>query len=290
MTDIYGFVFDGSLSVTPASVPVVGDSLEQDICTNLIEVTRLTVDVSSAVTYYIKYLYNINSLIDFSASDPSDNLDDAWGFQGFDISLAGAAAGDYEYNLPTASDVDVSAGKLSIYDSSDTFVGSFDVRLRVDVDSSAVMAASIHIDGADVTVTEVEDVLKAQGIYIDLSDVIVPDISNVSADILSYTVSATDLSGDSRFITDLSSVKNTYDGLDLIDNWTLSVNEQALDVNNTISKHARFLGKTTSTVFEQGHRIICSDTATFEVLIENYQGNNVTVVSQETIYGILEQT
>lgn len=281
-----GLQLPGSLSVTQSTLADVGTTMDVAVLSAVEEVARSSADGSASFTYYIQADYNINGAVSYSSSSSTDNLDDAYSMSA--ISVNSATATNAKLSLPAASGVTVSAGEVEAKNSSGTSLGTFPVVLTVSVDSVGRMTSSIAINGSDVTATESEDATKAQVVYWSGIDT-VPTVSATDADVLSSTLTASELS--TQYSSELATINGQYNGEDMVDSWTISVSAVSSSASNTLSQHARYLGKNGSTsLFSAGDKLVCATPFSYGVSINNYLGNATTIVTAANVYGVLQQT
>lgn len=280
-----GLQLPGSLSVTQSTLADIGTTMDVVVQSAVEEAARSSADGSASFTYYIQADYNINSVISYTASSSTDGLDDAYSMSA--ISVNSASATNAALSLPSASSVTVSAGDVDAQNSSGTSLGNFPVVLTVSVDSNGRMTSSIAITGSDVTASASEDAAKAQVMYWSGIDT-TPTVSATTADVLSSTLTASELS--TKYSSELATINAQYNGQDMVDSWTISVSAVSSSADNTLSQHARYLGKNGSTsVFSAGDKLVCATPFSYGVSINDYEGTATTIVSATNVFGVLQQ-
>ena len=273
-----------------ASLTDVGTGLVETVTTTVTEVTRTAATDSQSFTYYIMADYNINGSISHTPSSSADGSDDAWGMTAITLTKAAADAGDgYSLVLPSGSKT-IDAGLITIKegDANSSTAGTFAAALTLNLSALGVLTVtSLTITGSDVTVTEAENVLLAQLVHINLSGSTAPDVTANSADTLSDTVTAADVT--TAYSSQISTISGYYDNVNVLTDWTISVSAVSSSTNNALAQHARNLSRTSASVFAVNTMVVAATPSTYTVAVNDYTSSSQTIASG-SVYGVLRQT
>ena len=275
----------GSLSVSQNALLPVGDSLDTFVEMLVAEAVRDAATDSGTFTYYIEVPVDLNALITYTPSETGDNVDDAYAFVGFSVTDDPSA----NILLPSVSGVNVPAGLIDANNvPRGTLPAQFPVNLTIAVSNTGMMTGTIAISGADVTSDVVDSSLKAQVAYWDVSGVTVPTPTPTSSDVLGATLAASQLDG--HFASELATILDYYNNVQLLDTWTVSISEIESSTNNSLAQHARQIGDTgTSTIFAQGDQVMAMTPFSYSVAIVDYLGNSTPVIASSNVYGVATQ-
>jgi len=301
------FSVPGSISVGLNEPSSLLNAFSKDITS---QVLTATIDglVSESVTYYIKYVTDINQHITYNAGDPPEATgnDDAWGLTAFTVA---STDGTYDpaketKNLPTSGGaVSVQAGVINIQHPDGGVSGTFTVNLALTVDNQLNMTATASVTGNDVTVTVDNVPNQIQVVHINIPGENVPATPTENdSDVLSDSVAATTLqalfSNGGAYETEINNIIGNYDNLDLVDSWSIAFTEITQAVDSVLSHHARGLDPvpTSNQLFAAGDKIVTSGKADVKITITDYAGDTQNVVGSGgdrsgsySVYGILEQ-
>ena len=276
----------GSLAVTKASLNAVGSLLDENVDFNVATAARDSADGSDTFVYFIQADADINSKVSYVASSDRANGDDAYALG--QVSIASASALNPLVKLPTGAGAQVPAGKINARDATNgnASLGEFPVMLTISCNDQGVLSSSVLISGSDVTGTVAENANEAQVAYWTVDTV--PKPTSTDADILSDAVTAAELT--THFSTELSTINGYYDGVSVLDSWAISINEIASSADNVLAQHARFLDKAGRTdLFAAGDKVMAGTPFSYSVSIEDYEGNDVTIVAAQDVYGVVNQ-
>lgn len=275
----------GSLSVTQSNLLPVGDSLDTFVEMLVAEQVRDAATDSGTFTYYIDVIADLNGLITYTPSAIGNNLDDAYAFDGFSATDDASAT----VFLPEASAVNVPAGLIDANNvPRSTLAGTFPVNLTISVSDVGMMTGSITISGANVNSDVVDSNLTAQVAYWNVADVAVPTPSSTDSDVLEATLAASQLNG--HFSTQLATILDYYNNIQLLDTWTVSISAIESSTNNSLAQHARQTGDTgTSNVFAPGDKVMAMTPFSYSVAIVDYLGASTPVIAPSNIYGVVTQ-
>ena len=277
----------GSLAVSKASLNAVGSLLDENVDFNVATAARDSADGSDTFVFFIQADSDINAKVSYVASSDSKNGDDAYALG--QISLPSASAVNPLIKLPTGAGAQVPAGKINARDAtnSNASLGEFPVMLTISCNDQGVLSSSVLISGSDVTGSTAENPGQAQIAYWSVDTV--PKPSSTDADILSDAVTAAELT--THFSSQLSTINGYYDGVSVLDSWTIAINEIASSADNVLAQHARFLDKAGSTnLFAAGDKVMAGTPFSYSVEIEDYEGNNVTIVAAQDVFGVVQQS
>lgn len=281
-----GLQLPGSLNVAQRPLSDVGTSMNVTATSAIVEADRLSADGTAVFTYYILHDYNINGDISYYPAGPNTGEDDAYSMNA--ISVTSGPTSNPVLELPTASNITVYAGKINAEGQDAASPGIFPVTLTVSVNSVGIMTSSITISGIDYIAHKLEDPAKAQVVYWDGIDS-TPTVDANTADVLSSTLTPNELV--THYTTALDTINSMYDNQNMILSWNISVAEVTRATNNTLSKHARHLNKSGSTlVFETGDKLVCATPFQYGVSFKNYLDATTTIVLTHNVYGVLQQS
>jgi hypothetical protein len=275
----------GSLSVIQTPLINVGDSLDTFVEMLVVEEVRVAATDSGTFTYYIDVPVDLNALITYTPSASGDNVDDAYAFAGFSVTDDESA----NILLPEASAVNVPAGLIDANNvPKGILAGTFPVNLTIAVSNAGMMTGSITISGANVTSDVVDSSLKAQVAYWQVAGVVVTNPTPTSSDVLEATLAASQLNG--HFASELATILDYYNNVQLLDTWTVSISEIESSTNNSLAQHARQIGDTgTSTIFAAGDQVMAMTPFSYSVAIVDYLGTSTTVIAPSNVYGVATQ-
>ena len=190
--------------------------------------------------------------------------------------------------LPTGAGAQVPAGKINARDATNgnASLGEFPVMLTVSCNDQGVLSSSVLISGSDVTGSTAENPGQAQIAYwtVCLSPSPLPLM-------LISSVTPLPSSTPTHFSSQLSTINGYYDGVSVLDSWTIAINEIGSSADNVLAQHARFLDKAGRTdLFASGDKVMAGTPFSYSVEIEDYEGNNVTVVAAQDVFGVVQQS
>jgi len=278
-----GLRLPGSLAVNLAPLAPVGSSLDVAIEYAVETLERTKADGSASFTNFIQAEVDLNSKITYSGDLNTKDGDDAYSLAA--ISVASATAKNVVLSLPSAQNVLINAGEIDAQDPSGSSLGRFSVTLTVSCDDQGVMSSSIAISGQDVAATAVDDPNLAQKSYwTGAQDR--PSVAADDADELENKLSAAELT--TYYASELSTINAQYNGANMINSWTIVVNEIPSSTNNVLAQHVRYLGKKgTSAVFANDEKMVAATPFSYSVSIDDYLGNAQTVVAAANVFGVL---
>lgn len=281
-----GLSLPGSLAVTQASLNAVGTLMDETVDFNVATAARDSADGSASYVYFIQADHDVNSAISYTASSAEANGDDAYGMSA--ITILHSAATNPLVSLPSGAGASVPAGVVTARDATNAnaTLGTFPVVITVSCNDQGVLSSSVAISGSDVTGSAAEDATLAQIAYWTVDTT--PTPSSTDADILSDAVTAAELT--THFASQLSTINGYYDGVNVLEGWTIAINEIASSTDNVLAQHARFLDKAGQTnLFVADDKVLAGTPFSYGVEIEDYQGNMVTIVAAQDVYGVLKQ-
>jgi hypothetical protein len=257
--------------------------------------TSITYDVATAdrgiakasqsYTYYIQVDYNLNGAITYTATSATDTLDDAYAFSGATIS--NLIASNAVLNLPAVDNVQVEAGLISALNPTHDTLGLFPVELLLSVNNQGAMSGTIAISGADVIPDVVDSNLLAQLAYWPINSFTIPTANADTADVL-IPLKASNLT--TNFSSELSTILNYYNGVNLIESWSIALNPITSSCNNALAYYARYMNNAgSSTVFPEGDKVVAATPFNYTVVVNDYQNLPVTIISNTDIYAIIVQ-
>ena len=298
-----GLSLPGTLSITQTTISEVV-AIEDSFTLQELQTNRLTNYSSQAFTYYIKIFDDLNAKCNFQGAGSGDNADDAWGMSA--LSYTDASSNAVSINLPTRSDMDVAAGIISY--NNGAVSTDLNVELTLNLDNQGVLTASAEMASfADVATTEDEDLTKAQHVYwpIDKANsgtqygTSPPSApTDSAADILSDDFNKADL--DNHYATELASLVSTYNNLNVVSSWSLSVSAVTQETNSLVSKYARSLtdlatgavksaATGASDVFITYDQVVAATPAAYSVSI--LDGASIPVsqlIAADNVYGVVK--
>ncbi|ALH23091.1 hypothetical protein ceV_185 [Chrysochromulina ericina virus CeV-01B] len=282
-----GFQLPGSLFVTQTNLSDVGDSMNRVIQSEIEEVARTSnILASTNFAFYIQADYNINNHISYEPSSSADGLDDAYAMSA--ITVDSATATNAVIELQTADGVPVQAGYIDAQNRDQETLGNFPVTLTVSVSNTGEMSSTITITGEGVVSSISENDSKAQVVYWSGIES-TPIVDATSVDVHSSTLTVADLLA--QYQSQLQSIESQYNNINMIETWRIEILGIDAGVSNPLSQHARAVNKAGSqSVFSPGDKIVCQNTFSYEVVINDYQEiAPTTIVSSTNVYGVLQQ-
>lgn len=280
------FKLNGSLNITKTGLHDVTNLLDTSVTYEVATTERVRYTDSLTFAYYIEAKYNINNEITYTASSSTDNLDDAYMFNG--ITVTNTNAIEPNLNLPTADNVSVDAGLIDALDPSSNSIGNFPVTLLLSVNNIGTLSGSISISGNDVIPNVSDNNLLVEYAYWPINSFTLPEINSNTADNL-VPLKASNLT--SHFSDDLDKILNYYHNVNVIDSWTITLNSIPSSSNNTLAKYARdVLNTGNSQVFSEGSKVVASSPFIYNISINDYRNNNVVIVPDTNVYGVIVQS
>ena len=290
-----GLVVPGKLSVSIENLVGVGiSSLENNLIYNVtmfdtVEVERSKVDGSTSFTNYIETYFNLNEQISYTTDATIDDatIDDAYALN--EINVYSSSGITPNLFLPDASNISVDVGEIDTTDQNTTSIGKFFVKLSVSCSHQGIMSTEIAIsgqDGNDYVSTNVYDNpnLAQKAYWPDVQSA--PVIDANSADILNTKITVNELT--TLYNTELTNINNQYNNQNMVMSWTIKIDAILASTDNTLSKHARFIGKGGRTdIFEEGDKMMASTPFLYGVSIIDYLGNATTIITPTNVYGVL---
>jgi hypothetical protein len=277
------FRLDGSLSIHKSALNDVTNLLDTSVQFELETAERDKSTGSLSYNYYIQAKYNLNKEITYTPSNTTDNLDDAYMFNG--VTITNVNAIDATLNLPTADDISINAGLIDALDRDNNSIGNFPVTLLLSVNNIGTLSGSISISGDNVIPNVVDSNLLAQYAYWPINSFTLPSVNSNTADNL-VPLSSSNLS--SHFSGELDTILNYYQNVNLIKSWTIFLNNIDSTSDNALAKHARNIGNTgTKYVFSEGDKVVASLPQTYEITVNDYQGNKRIIVNNNNVYGVI---
>jgi len=280
----------GALSMT-ISEPTVNDE-SNDIVIAKVGTDRFTSFKTKTPTYYIKIQHNINGHVGFNAgaNDATcDGLgnDDAWSLAAFSLSDANDTGSNTAYELPAAN----KTMEVAKFTANDEHGNSkeWGVNLNVVLTNDGTMSGTASLAHEnDFSGLIVENIQEAQHAYWPLNGVNAPNLpGKEEGDILAATITSNDVSN--HFSANMNAVEQDVN-MNVVDAWTLSFNEIALDPNSNLSQYGQANNVNDATLFPTGARIVAETPHDYSVTVTvNYDNNNNTVLVNDKVYGIVEQ-
>lgn len=270
-----------------ASLTDVGTGLVDTVTTTVTEVTRTAATDSQAFTYYIRADYNINNNISYQPSSETDGSDDAWGMSAIAITKDNASNASVVLPSGTKS---IDAGLITIKegDASSSTAGTFAATLVLALSQAGLLTVtSLSITGSDVTVSEDENNLLAQLIHINLPGSSAADVTANSADVLSDTVTASEVT--TAYSSQISTIEGYYNNVTVLTDWAISISAVTSTTNNALAQHARNLARTGTAVFAANALVVASTPSTYTVAVNDYTGTSQQLASG-SVYGVVRQT
>ena len=283
-----GLKLPGSFSTfSVASLTDVGSGLVDTVTTTVTEVTRTAATDSQAFTYYIRADYNINNNISYQPSSETDGSDDAWGMSAIAITKDNASNASVVLPSGTKS---IDAGLITIKegDASSSTAGTFAATLVLALSQAGLLTVtSLSITGSDVTVSEAENNLLAQLIHINLPGSSAADVTANSADVLSDTVTASEVT--TAYSSQISTIEGYYNNVTVLTDWAISISAVTSSTNNALAQHARNLTRTSAAVFAENALVVASTPSTYTVAVNDYAGTSQQIATGH-VYGVVRQT
>ena len=170
-------------------------------------------------------------------------------------SLPSASAVNPLIKLPTGAGAQVPAGKINARDATNGNAAL--VSSPSCSPSAATTRVFSRLPSSSLALTSPVLPLKtpaeAQIAYWTVDTV--PKPTSTDADILSDAVTAAELT--THFSSQLSTINGYYDGVSVLDSWTIAINEIGSSADNVLAQHARFLDKAGRTdLFASGDKVI----------------------------------
>lgn len=335
MTDFSLVSFPGTIEFTEHVATDDASFVQLDISFNQHLVTRTTNLDFIDPTYYIRVATDLNSLVSSSQSSAEDGLDDAYGLSGAvwnkneQAGIPGTymAWTDVSYVLPSAKK-NFDFGEIYFRDYTTYRTNSTRHERIVTIDFSLNQNGSydtsyqIVRDDVTLNIIDLED--TAQQIYVETDGYnagteYVNSIDASSADILETIVDM------GAIETSFNHIKTALDNVvsaltssspgDILDDWTLTLNEVPLAANSIVSRIARnvynedvsgidFADNLFGTAGdnEANYAIILDTPATFDVSMKEFDtttssdntgyeiSGELIQIATGTVYGILIQT
>ena len=221
------------------------------------------------IDYYIKITANLNSIVDYSNNN--------WGI--FNTNMSSNDISNVIFHLPSGS-IAMKMGQVNIVPSSDPndIKGSYDVIVNLDASSNGTMSSIVTLSGDDTTVTIDEDTTVKQQLYWSYND---PPNEDYDADILSIT--------SNKGLTTtfhasyLNNMANEFTG-SLIESWNSAINEVITSSSNIIVDIANHNNATNQNIFVNGNTIYCSQSGTYQLSINDYNGISREIIPPTNIY------
>jgi len=288
-------VLGGALTATQPALSDVGQTLEQDINMLVVDATRLAATTEQDFDYFIKVNGDLNSRVTYVSAGTGDLNDDAYGFSEFNCAKTDTASFN-SMLLPTSEgDKTVSAGLINaknLVTGSAVLLGTFQIDLTVSASSQGILTASIAVAGTSRTGSVVDTNLKAQAVYWNLPGATAPIPTAISADSLSATITAENIAINSTILGQLNTVKNFYNGHEMLSAWNIKLNAFDAVNTNVLSKHARSLALTSpfTPVFSAGAMVVAGTPFSYSVIIKDHLGADQTIVAAKNVYGVVVQT
>ena len=282
-----GLSLAGRLSVTQSTLADVGVGMVKQVDFDVAEAARSSADNSRSYVYFIQADVNLNEKVGYTASSDENSKDDAYSLGA--ISVASSSASNVKMALPGNGGVNIDAGLISAVDKTngDASLGEFPVTLTLALNDQGVMTSSIAITGSNVTGSNAEDPTKAQVAHWSITSV--PTVGADTADVLSKDITASQLT--SQYASELATINAFYNGVTVVDSWSISINEMASATTNALAQHARFLGRAgrSANLFDAGDKIVAETPFNFAININDYTGKSVAVSSGK-VFGVLNHS
>ena len=224
------------------------------------------------IDYYIKITANLNSIVDYSNNN--------WGI--FKTNMSSNDISNVVFHLPSGS-ITMKMGQVNIIPSGDPddIKGSYDVILTLDASSNGTMSSIVTLSGDDTTITIDEDTTLKQQLYWSYND---PPEENYDADILSIT---SNKSLTTTFhATYLNNIANEFTGT-LIESWNSAISEVITSSSNIIVDIANHNNANDQNIFVDGDTIYCSESGTYKLYINDYNGVNREIIPPTNIYFVV---
>jgi hypothetical protein len=279
----------GALSMT-ISEPTVNDE-SNDILIGKVGNDRFTSFKTKTPTYYIKIQHNINGHVGFNAGandatcDALQN-DDAWSLTAFSLSDANDTGSNTVYELPAAN----KTMEVAMFTANDEQGNSkeWGVNLNVVLTNDGSMSGSASLAHEnDFSGLIVENIQLAQEAYWPLNGANQPTVDPTDGDILAATITGNDVKD--HFAANMNAVEQDVN-MNVVDAWTLSFNEIALDPSSNLSQYGQANNVNDVTLFPTGARIVAETPHDYSVTVTvAYGTGNSTVLVNDKVYGIVEQ-
>ena len=280
----FGLGLPGQLNVVQVNLNPTGDSLVQPVNFAIADAPRPSADGNQSFTHFIEATTDLNSLISYSPSQ-TDDTDDAYGFAG--ITVLSSNASNELRNLPTNNNVIINAGEIDTKDITGDSLGSYSVNLTMSIDQSGRLSSEIAITGSTITTSIADDAHKAQKVFWNPIESR-PSVAANDADILVASVTSRQLT--EYYLSTLNTINNLYNGVNVIQSWSITFQPLPASSTNLISQHARFLGKVGDVpIFDEttNNKIVTSNSYVYNISINDYLSNATPIISSTNIKGVL---
>ena len=280
----YGLGLPGQLNIVQVNLNPIGESLVKPINFEIASAPRPSADGNQSFTHFIEATTDLNSLVTYSPSE-TDNSDDAYGFAG--ITVSSSNANNELRNLPTNNNVTINAGEIDTKDITGDSIGKYSVNITMSIDKTGTLSSQIAIIGDSITTSISDDAHKAQKVYWNPIES-APEVASNDADILVASVTSQQLS--EYYLSTLNSINNLYNGINVIQSWSITFQPLLPSSTNLLSQHARFLGKVGNVpIFDEttNNKIVTSNSHVYNISVNDYLSNATTIISSSNIKGVL---
>jgi hypothetical protein len=272
---------------------------------------------TSAPTYYIEVVYDINSKVNVRSAtgvndgaSADDDNDDSWSLAEISVSNTD---GYNSINLPTTAVAGVAVASVDAYNdnSANPKLGSFPLTMDVNhASDGAITATMSNFSGSEIIHSRDDDVTKAQYVYWQINPsapaagALGPEgtyrlggntqndgvLGQNDPDELSAIINAANLN--SFYATPMAAVVTEFDRNGL-DSWTLTINDVAHDTNSNLSRWARSVADTgannaNNDPFNDNDKIVASSPATYGITFTDNDGVTHTLANDVSVYGVVK--
>ena len=229
--------------------------------------------MTTSTMNYIAITANINKNVTVDGSN--------YGLTGGAFDIGRAHEFKASYNLPKGS-ISFPMGEVTAQLPNMVSGGTFTPVVEITVDLEGNLSANVQISGASVTHTATEDVDKAQ--VVAWSTESTPNVSSTTQDVLSSTVTSTDIYN--HFSAEIDAIEQAYSH-NVLQFWSMEITNIEARSTSVITQYAINNGRQHTNIFMEGEQIVLDTTYPYSVKVTDLNGEEQVIVGKTPIYAIV---